>query len=213
MNVVLLRLVEFLGHTNPLICGVAYDQVGNIFKNSTRTNICKISKITKNQSFEVMRLFMPYWRTIAPYVVKDLLRRPQVAQHLSDLLAMSVSEFLCLTQVYTIPFLVLTKKRDILQKIADACGRTIMPLCMDHNNMAAILSCILLQSSEETENVIMALFSAASPDFNQIDHIDLIRAEPILTASELLKAASEDNPALKSRVSTSRHGFTTSLNV
>lgn len=155
---------------------------------------------------------MPYWRTIAQYVVKDLLRRPQVAQHLSDLLAMSVSEFLCLTQVYTIPFLVLTKKRDILQKIADACGCTIMPLCMDHNNMAAILSCILLQPSEDVEIVIMALFNAASPDFSQLDHIDLIRAEPILTASELLKAASEDDLALRSRVSTSLPYFATSLN-
>lgn len=28
MNVVLLRLVECLGHTNPLIYGVAYDEVG-----------------------------------------------------------------------------------------------------------------------------------------------------------------------------------------
>lgn len=149
-----------------------------------------------------MRLLMPYWRTIAPHVVKDILRRPQVAQHLSDLLAMSVSEFLCLTQVYTVPFLVLTKRRDILQKIADACGYTIMQLCMDHNNMAAILSCILLQPSEDMENVIEALFNAASPDFGQLDHIDIIRAEPILTASELLKAASEDNPSLKSRVST-----------
>lgn len=147
-----------------------------------------------------MQLLMPYWRTIAPYVVKDLLRRPQVAQYLSDLLSMSVSDFLCLTQVYTIPFLVLTKRRDILSKIADACGRTIMPLCMDHNNMAAILSSILLQPSEDMDNMIMALFNAASPDFSQLDHVELIRAEPILTASELLKAASEKNPALKSKV-------------
>lgn len=164
--------------------------------------IVQISKITKNQSFEAIKLFMPYWRTIAPHVVKDLLRRPQVAQHLSDLLSMSVSEFLCLTQVYTVPLLVLTKKRDILQKIADACGQTIMQLCMDHNNMAAILSCILLQPSEDMENVIVALFNAASPDFSQLDHIDIIRAEPILTASELLKAASEDDPSLRTRVST-----------
>lgn len=170
-------------------------------------NIIQISKITKNQSFEAMRLFMPYWRTIAPHVVKDLLRRPQVAQHLSDLLAMSVSEFLRLTQVYTVPLLVLTKKREILQKIADACGHTIMQLCMDHNNMAAILSCILLQPSEDVENVIVALFNAASPDFSQLDHIDIIRAEPILTASELLKAASEDDPSLRSRVSTGFPSF------
>ena len=160
-----------------------------------------------------MRLFTPYWRTIAPYVVKDLLRRPQVAQYLSDLLAMSVSEFLCLTQVYTIPFVVLTKKRDILQRIADACGCAIMPLCMDHNNFAAILSCILLQPSEHMENVIVTLFHAASPDFKKLDHVDLIKAEPILTASELLKAASEENPDSKSKVSGGYwHCFPVSLN-
>ncbi len=28
MNLVLLKLVEYLGHTNPLICGLAFDEVG-----------------------------------------------------------------------------------------------------------------------------------------------------------------------------------------
>lgn len=27
MNIVLLRLTEYLGHTNPLLCGIAYDEV------------------------------------------------------------------------------------------------------------------------------------------------------------------------------------------
>lgn len=27
-NIVLLRLVDYLGHTNPLVCGLAYDEVG-----------------------------------------------------------------------------------------------------------------------------------------------------------------------------------------
>lgn len=136
---------------------------------------------------------MPYWRTIAPTVVKDIQRRPQIAQYLSDLLGMSVSEFLCLTQVYTIPYLVLTKKRDALQKIADACGRTVQSLCMNHSNMAAILACILLQTSNDVESVVMALLKAASPGFNEISCVELISAEPYLTASELLKAASDDN--------------------
>ena len=30
MNIVLLRLVEYLGHTNPLICGVAYEEVSRL---------------------------------------------------------------------------------------------------------------------------------------------------------------------------------------
>lgn len=133
-------------------------------------------------------------------MVQDLHRRPQIAQYISDLLSMSVAEFLCLTQVHTIPYLVLTKKRDILQKIANACSRTIGALCMDHNNMAAILACIMLHSSNDTEHVIMSLLNEVSSEFGSLGCLELIRAEPILTASELLKAASEDNAATKSNV-------------
>lgn len=166
-------------------------------------NISQIQKISKYSSFLVMRLFMPYWRTIAPTVVKDLQRRPQIAQYLSDLLAMNVSEFLCLTQVHTVPYLVLTKKKDTLQRIADASGRTTKALCMDHNNMAATLACILLHSSDDLENVIMTLLNAVTSEFSNIDCMELVNAEPILTASELLKAASDDNNVKKSKVSPS----------
>lgn len=163
--------------------------------------LLKIQKIANHSSLLVTRLFMPYWRTIAPTVVKDLQRRPQIAQYISDLLGMSVSEFLGLTQVYTIPYLVLNKQREILQKISSACGQTIKALCMDHNNMAAILACILLEPSKDIERVIMNLLNMASSEFSNLDCVeDLIGAESILTASELLKAASEENEERKSKV-------------
>lgn len=202
MNIILLRLVEYLGHTNPLVCGVAYDEVSKLLiRERYLTNSPQIQKISKYSSYLVMRLFMPYWRTIAPTVVKDLQRRPQIAQYLSDLLAMSVSEFLCLTQVYTIPYLVLTKKRDVLQRIADSSGRTVKALCMDHNNLAATLAFIFLHSSDDMETFIMASFNAVSSEFSNIDCQELVRAEPVITASELLKAASEENNFKKTKVS------------
>lgn len=156
--------------------------------------------MTKHSSFLVARLFRPYWRTVAPTVIKDLQRRPQIPQYMSDLLGISVPEFLSLSQMYTIPYLVLTKKREILQKIANACGRTTKALCMDHNNMAAILAYILLQSSGEMESVIMNLLNAVSSEFSNLDCAELVRAEPILTASELLKAAGEDDDVKKAKV-------------
>ena len=144
---------------------------------------------------------MPYWRTVAPTVVKDLQRRPQVAQYISDLLAMSIGEFLCLTQVHTIPYLVLNKQRDILQKISKASGLTTKTLCTDHSNMGAILACILLEPSKNMEHLIMNLLNSASSEFNSIGCAeDFLRAEPILTASELLKAASEENDENKTKV-------------
>lgn len=38
MNLVLLKLVEYLGHTNPLICGLAYDEVSISTMNSSESS-------------------------------------------------------------------------------------------------------------------------------------------------------------------------------
>jgi len=140
-----------------------------------------------------MKLFAPYWGTVAVAVVQDLPRRPQVAHQISDLLGMSVSDFLSLTQVHTIPFFVLTKKQDVLQRIADACGQSIMVLCREHNNLAAILSNILLQGSSDVESLVMSLLNAVSKEFSSVDCAELLKSEPQATATELLKSAGEDD--------------------
>ena len=117
---------------------------------------------------------------------------------------MTVTEFLLITQTHTVPYLVLTKKREILQKVADSCSRTPKTLCMDHNNLAAILACILLQASDDTEGTIMALFAVVSSEFTKIDCTELLKAEQPLTASELLKAAGEGDERRRQKGSESR---------
>ena len=148
-----------------------------------------------------MKLFAPYWRTIAVTVVQDIHRRPQVAQQISDLLAMSVSGFLSMTQVHTVPFLVLTKKQEVLQRIADACGQSIMVLCREHNNLAAILSCVLLRTSSDVESLVMALLNSISPEFANVDCAELLKSEPQSTAAELLRAAGENDDVKRPKVS------------
>jgi serine/threonine-protein kinase ATR len=173
----------------------------------------KIQRISIYSLSTPMRLFTPYWRTIAVMVVQDLQRRPQVAQQMSDLLAMTVTDFLRLTQYYTTPVLVLTKKRDILQRVAGACGRSIKDQCMDHNNLAAILAYILLQPLKDTEEMIMGLLQAVSAEFDQVDCAELVKGEPMLTASELLKAAGENDDVKRSRVSYDPHNYVRLPNV
>ena len=139
-----------------------------------------------------MKLFAPYWRTIAATVVQDIQRRPQLVQKLSDLLAMSVSDFLVLTQTHTVPHFVLRKKRGILQRIADASGQSVMTLCREHSNLAAILSNILLQPSSDVESLVINLLNSVSPEFNNVDSAELMKSEPQATAAELLKYAGDD---------------------
>ena len=190
MNLVLLKLVEYLGHPNALVCGLAFDEM---------------QRICNHSPFSAMKIFAPYWRTIAVTVVQDLQRRPQMAQQISDLLAISVQDFLVLTQIHTIPFFVLTKKQDVLQRIADACGCSIMALCREHNNLAGILANILLRSSNDAESLVMALLNAVSPEFEHVDCAELLNSEPQSTATELLKSAGEDNEAKRPKAHQALH--------
>ena len=184
MNLVLHKLVEYLGHTNALICGLAFDE---------------LQRLCNHSPFSARKVFAPYWRIISVFVVDNLQRRPQIAQQMSDLIAMSVSEFLVLTQVHTTPFFVLTKKQEILRRIADACGRSLMALCREHANLAAILASILLQSSNDPENLVMALLNAVSPEFAHVDCAELLKSEPQATAAELLKSAGDIDESKRPR--------------
>lgn len=201
----LLRLVEYLGHTNPLINGLAYTEVSIISSPSLleTPNDVQLQKLSGHSSFAAMRLFTPYWRTIAITVVKDLQTRPQIAQQLSDLLVMSVPEFLVLTQTFTIPYLILTKRRDILQRIAQARGGdcSLWTLCTDTTNMAATLAYLLIQPSTDIERMIIALLTEITPEFSNVDLAELAKAEPITIATELLKTAAEDDEVTRPKVS------------
>ena len=160
----------------------------------------KLQHICSHSPPFALRLFSPFWHTIAATVVNDLHRRPQVAQYLSDLFAIDVRELLRLTSSYTVPFLVLTKKRDILRRVADACDRNMKILCMEPRNMAAILAIILLEPSTDMEGLIMALLTHISPEFENLDSAELIKAEPVPVASELLKVASGRDQSKRTRV-------------
>lgn len=201
----LLRLVEYLGHTNPLVNGLAYTEVSILYLPALleKPNTVQLQKLSGHSSFAAMRLFTPYWRTIAITVVKELQTRPQIAQQLSDLLVLSVPDFLVLTQTFTIPYLILTKRREILQRIAQARGSdcSLWTLCTDTTNMAAILAYLLIQPSTDIESMIIALLTEITPEFSNVDLAELAKAEPITIATELLKAAAEDDEVKRAKVS------------
>ncbi|EON65245.1 hypothetical protein W97_04482 [Coniosporium apollinis CBS 100218] len=187
LNIVLLSLVEYLGHTNSLISGVAFNQ------------LCHISAVLGCQPADLLK---PFWRSVGITVVKDLNTRPQKAQELSDFLEVSVTQLLLLTQTDTLPYLVLTKKHDVLQRIASARGpaTSVQDICTQpRKNLAAIVALLLLQSSPDSERYTMDLLCEAAPGLKD-DLSGLIELEPVLIACEILKAADEEDTSKKSRV-------------
>lgn len=186
LNIALLQLVEYLGHSHLLISSIAFDE---------------ILRLAEDKGCTTEELFRPYWRTIAVRVVKDLHSRPQKAQQLCELLGITVTRLLLQTQAETIPYLISTGNKNILQRIATARGIAIRDVCLaPSKHLAMTLAHLLLQNFTEPSQEILQLLCAAAPEFSETDVPELIRLEPILIACEMFKVAGEQPPSKKSSV-------------
>lgn len=178
LKTTLLELVEYLGASHSLISSVAYEE---------------IERCAEHRGLSVDELFRPYWNTVAIAVVKDFHTKPQKLQNLCDLLAISnVNRFLLQTQAETIPYLIMTRDKALLQRIASARKAEIKDICLQpQKHLALILASLLLHYPSEPEKTIMNLLCEAAQEFSNTDLSALVRLEPITTACEMFKAAGE----------------------
>lgn len=189
MNLVLLQLVECLGHTNPLVCGVASVELEQLAQASGKS---------------LPELIRPFWRSVAIAVVKDISTKPQKAQQLSDLLGISVNQLLIQTQSETTPYLVLWGKRDILQRIVHARGgiTSTLSLCMDLQNLTQILALLMTQQTSNPETAIVDSLRQISPEFGNETLSNLLKVvDSIALACEILRVAGDEGGASKTKVS------------
>lgn len=149
LPIVLHHLVEFLGHPNALVCGMAY---------------CEIGSIAKKSSIDTTQLLSPYWKVIGFSVIKDIINKPQKAQQLADLTEQSVRQLLIQTQSETLPHLVLSKRKDIVEKIAQARKASVVEvLTQPRANLAKILALLLSQPVTDVERNAMDTLAAVEP--------------------------------------------------
>lgn len=186
LNLVLLRLVDYLGHTNALIPAIASAELERL-------------ALARRQT--INDLLGPFWGTIALSVVQDLHTRPQKAQQFCDLLKTDVNHFLVITQRDTVPTMVLTKKRDILQRIAAARSCSIQELCLEPvANRAATLALLLAQPATDLEEAAVDCLAEVAPSFRGVDLSILIKPDPIAVACEMLKHSGDAPEQRKSRL-------------
>ncbi|RKF63720.1 Protein kinase rad3 [Erysiphe neolycopersici] len=186
LNLVLLALVQYLGHGNPIVSGAAFNE---------------ILRLAKALDLSVLRLFSPFWGTVANEAVKNLVVKPTTTQMMADLLQMTVTEFLLLTQSYTIPWLVMGKKIDVIRRISEARKDSDIGLaCAESSNLVPTLTLLMIQGIPDTENYIMSHLRYASPRFKDTDLDELMRVEPASQALYLLKAAGEAHDDEKKKI-------------
>jgi hypothetical protein len=189
LNIILLRLVECLGSTNNLLCELAQLELRGLAQSKTIT---------------IEELFKPFWKTIAISMVKDLQTRPQKAQKLADVLGRSVDELLVETQEDTLPYLVLCRQTELLQRIANARSneKSIVHMCMQPQNLTKILATLLVQNPTRPEATVSEFLTQASPEFGRVSISTFLGADVVAVACELLRMASDADGAAQKKVST-----------
>ncbi|KAL2883978.1 serine/threonine-protein kinase M1 [Colletotrichum sp. CLE4] len=186
LNLVLHKLLEYLGSINSLIASCAFNEILNLAAALSTTP---------------RRLFEPFWRNLAYFAVKDMQARPQICRAIADLLQISVTEFLLLIQTHALPWLVLMKKKEVIQKIAEARGeRDIWVPILDAANAGPIIALLLIQDVRNIEQFVMSRLVEVSSHLETFTVVELVQSEVCSIALELFKAAGEADEARKPRI-------------
>ncbi|KAL7276740.1 serine/threonine-protein kinase M1 [Rhizina undulata] len=177
LNLALIQLVGYLGHSTSFIIGIAFSE---------------LKALAQHHECTPKKLLSPFWRNISVGVVQQLQSKPQIAQLLSDLLGIDVPGFLRMTKAYTLPYLILWKRTDLVQRVAQVSAENYSTWAVCLDNMAPILALLLTQDSDDVEKSTMALLEAVNPEFKTVGFAELVRPERILIAAELLKLLGDE---------------------
>ncbi|KAF3350149.1 hypothetical protein VdG2_01964 [Verticillium dahliae VDG2] len=172
LNLVLLQLLKYLGGNNSLIASCAFNE-----------------------------LFEPFWGNLAFFAIKDMVARPQISRAIAELLQISVNQLLILIQRFALPWLVLLKKRDVVQKITEARREQDTYFClMESSNNGPIMALLLIQDAPDPEEFIMSRLREFSSRFESSTIAEMMKSEAVAIILELLKAASDADEERKPRI-------------
>lgn len=185
-NLILLRLVEYLGHTNSYIGGLVYEE---------------IQQLAAARQVSTVVLFRPFWRTIGLVIAKNMSSKPVIAEQVCSLMGMQPNGLMLLIEEYALPHLVLNGDLPIIEQFAAAHGSstTAYDICTDSRKMAAILSLLLVQGYQDAEQKIMEMLLAVSEEFRSRDLSGWLNSDPIQIACTLLKFIGETGEGKSSR--------------
>jgi serine/threonine-protein kinase ATR len=180
-QIILGQLVEYLGHTNTVIYGAAFNE---------------LLYLSEHLNISTAEMLRAYWKTIGYKVVSEINSKPQKAQLLGQIVEMSVPMLLCDIHPHVIPTLVLNKRKDVIRRIAKAKDTTAEDVCMQPS-LGAILALLLCQTGDDIEKRAMDSLVAVAPGFRdeRFPLHELIVQEAAVAACEVLKMAADSDEA------------------
>ncbi|KAI0913098.1 phosphatidylinositol 3 [Ustulina deusta] len=183
---VLVKLVEYLGHQNAVASAAAFTE---------------ILQIARHRSITPRQLFELYWSALAYLAVRDIIAQPKLTRLLAEIQDMTLAQLLLHIQTYALPYLVLNKKKDVIQMIAEVRNETEpWQPCLDNANLGRILALLLTQETTDIQEYTMSLLRHISPHFDEFSLADLLQIEPLATTFHILKAAADADESRKPHI-------------
>ncbi|KAJ3580330.1 hypothetical protein NPX13_g241 [Xylaria arbuscula] len=174
---VLVKLVEYLGHKSAVTSAAAFTE---------------ILQIARRRSITPRQLFEPHWSSLAYLAVRDVIAQPKLTQLLAEIQDMTVDQLLLHIQTFALPYLVLNKKIDAILMIAEVRNETEpWQPCLDNANLGRILALLLTQETTDIQEYTMSLLRHISPHFDEFGLTDLLQIEPLTITLNILKAAAD----------------------
>ncbi|RMZ90148.1 hypothetical protein DV736_g2616, partial [Chaetothyriales sp. CBS 134916] len=187
LNLIILRLVDYLGHNNSYLSGLVYSEIQQLA-----------------QAFQISPtvLCRPFWRTLGLVVARSMEKESPGIDQLCDLLGMRVSGLRLLVEEYALPYLVLHRRLNIIEQFAATHGSSTssFDICTSPRNLASILSFLLAQGFQDAEQKIMNLLLDVSTDFNSEDLAGWLAHVPIEVTCFSLKSIGDTGEGKSSRV-------------
>ncbi len=164
--------------------------------------------LAQSRQMSPRQLLEPFWKYLAFSALKDCIVKPKPIRLLAEMMSMSVDDLIMYIHRHAMPWLVLTGKRDVIQRIAEVRGEeeSWQP-CLDNANLGPILALLLVQEVSDVQEYSMNLLRQISSHFDDLKFIDLLQMEPLITALELLKASGDAEESRKPHVSLIRIPF------
>ncbi len=146
-------------------------------------------------------MFELYWSSLAYLAVRDIIAQPKLTRLLAEIQDMTLAQLLLHIQTYALPYLVLNKKKDVIQMIAEVRNETEpWQPCLDNANLGRILALLLTQETTDIQEYTMSLLRHISPHFDEFSLADLLQIEPLATTFHILKAAADADESRKPHV-------------
>lgn len=183
LNLILMCLIDFLSHDNAFLISSAF---------------CQIQAIAKFRNVTCLELMTPFWPTISVSVVKRQETRPQLMSCFADLLSVTPEDFLAQTHRYTVPFMVLTKRKDVLLRISEALELQVERLLL--SDISKTVAVLLIQGSSDLGEFVMQSLIDIHQPFSNVKLQQIVNTSRLEIACEVLKLHDPEDKEKSERI-------------